>query len=242
MRNFMRRTLEVYEDQGLQGLGRKLRGFVNQKAENKVLDPARFWLWERGLLPFESVYEEDYYRDMLDPERLADVNAFCDVVAQRFQPESVIDFGCGTGRFLLPFQQAGVDVKGLDASGDALELSPVPDSNLIQHDLRTPFHPDRRYDLALCIEVLEHIPDGEAQTTVSSIARAGERAVVTAAPPGQGGKHHVNEQPRRYWKELFQEAGMEYQRDSVEEVRHELEAETLEWLTDNLMIFQSHPK
>jgi hypothetical protein len=63
--------------------------------------------------------------------------------------------------------------------------------------------------------------------------------VFTAAPPGQGGTGHVNEQPQSYWIDRFRAEGMEYDETWSREVatRFEREGVRSPWLVDNVMVF-----
>ena len=49
-----------------------------------------------------------------------------------------------------------------------------------------------------CQEVVEHIDEEYVHNLLSSMA-CGKYIVMTNALPGQGGHHHVNEQPIGYW-------------------------------------------
>ena len=62
---------------------------------------------------------------------------------------------------------------------------------------------------------------------------------VTAAPPGQGGTGHVNEQPQSYWIDRFRTEGMEYDEGRSREVATGFRREGVRstWLADNVMVF-----
>jgi hypothetical protein len=55
--------------------------------------------------------------------------------------------------------------------------------------------------------VAEHLPAAAARTFVATLTRHSSLVLFSAAPPGQGGAHHVNEQPYGYWRDLFAERG-----------------------------------
>ena len=48
-----------------------------------------------------------------------------------------------------------------------------------------------------------------ARGFVSDLCRHGNIVLFSAAPPGQGGENHINEQPYGYWRALFYELGYE---------------------------------
>jgi hypothetical protein len=66
-----------------------------------------------------------------------------------------------------------------------------------------PFTIDDGYDLALCLEVAEHLPERAAAPLVTQLTKAAPIVLFSAAIPGQGGHGHVNEQPHKYWHRLF---------------------------------------
>jgi SAM-dependent methyltransferase len=191
-------------------------------------------------LPFlvakEHVYDTNFFRShdaVQDPmyDRIADA------IVASVGPRSAVDIGCGTGRIIRRLADAGVAVRGVEGSRHAIELSAVGD-RIVRHDLTNGVPDLGRFDLALCLEVAEHLPSRAAEPLVDGLVRLSDRVIFTAATPGQGGTHHVNEQPHNYWIELFRARGF---------VRSEL-AETLQraiadldqpaWIKANLMTFE----
>lgn len=118
--------------------------------------------------------------------------------------ESVLDVGCGQGAWLSVWKELGVPlVAGID--GDYVDRSRLlcPREAFTAHDLAQPFDLRRRFDLVQCLEVAEHLPASSAAALVESLVRHGEVVLFSAAPKGQGGDHHVNEQSYDYWRDLF---------------------------------------
>jgi SAM-dependent methyltransferase len=116
----------------------------------------------------------------------------------RFQPHSVLDVGCGTGQSLAYFLENGIDAWGVEGSRMARRRSKYP-RRIIRGDLRRPLSLKRKFDLVWCYEVAEHIDPVFADTFVESLTAHAPVVVISAAPPGQGGEGHVNEQPQSYW-------------------------------------------
>ena len=121
---------------------------------------------------------------------------------------SVVDFGCGTGWWLSTWQALGVqDIVGCDGQpldGSMLQIDP---SRFVTVDLALPVRLGRTFDLVQSLEVAEHLPAGAASTFVDTLVSHGPVVLFSAATPGQGGEHHVNEQPPEYWRALFRERG-----------------------------------
>ena len=70
-------------------------------------------------------------------------------------------------------------------------------------DLTQRIDVNRRFDLAICLEVAEHLPRQSAELLVTSLCAFSDAVLFSAASPGQGGTHHINEQWPNYWAELF---------------------------------------
>jgi SAM-dependent methyltransferase len=124
------------------------------------------------------------------------------------RPASVLDVGCATGTWLAEWSRAGAtDVLGID--GDYVDRSAlqIPAGNFAPVDLQQPFSLGRTFDLVQTLEVAEHLSAARADAFVESLARHGDVILFSAAIPGQGGTHHVNEQWPSYWAEKFERAG-----------------------------------
>jgi hypothetical protein len=67
----------------------------------------------------------------------------------------------------------------------------------------------RKFDLALSLEVAEHLEPQFANVIVDTLTRHADAIIFGAALPMQGGTHHVNEQWPNYWIRKFEERGFE---------------------------------
>ena len=118
--------------------------------------------------------------------------------------QSVIDVGCGRGVWLDEFVKKGVGlVKGRDGEWVQSANPLVGPEEFEATDLAQPFSELRKYDLAMTLEVAEHIDEESADTFVASLVKLSDNVMFSAAIKGQGGQHHVNERPLSYWIEKF---------------------------------------
>ena len=155
---------------------------------------------------------------------------------ERFQPQSVVDLGCGGGQWAAAFLALGTpDVIGIDGPWVPAEALVLPEDRFEVRDLSDPQPLARTFDLALCLEVAEHLPHDVAPRLVHLLARAAPVVVFSAAIPGQGGDGHVNEQPASYWADLFAAEGLACHTDLRSAVWNDRHVEV--WYRQNLLCF-----
>ncbi len=140
------------------------------------------------------------------------------ILMSKYKPSSVVDFGCGLGNWLLEFKSNGVKhLKGYEFNIDPDKL--VIDTSLIEKkDLTQLFNIDNKFDLAICLEVAEHLPETAADKLIESITNHSDVIIFSAALPFQGGQNHINEQSFMYWVEKFNKYGYE----CSEQIRREI--------------------
>ena len=78
---------------------------------------------------------------------------------------------------------------------------------LLYNDLSRPLDVGRRYDLASCMEVAEHLPAAVAPILIENLVKLAPVVLFGAAVPAQYGIHHVNCQWPEYWTALFDRFG-----------------------------------
>ena len=121
---------------------------------------------------------------------------------------SAVDIGCGHGYWLKAFVERGVsEYLGLD--GDYVDRSQlaIPADHFRAVRLDQPFQLEGRYDLAICVEVAEHLPAAAADNLIPVLCGAAPVVLFSAAIPGQPGDHHINARPHKYWRERFARQG-----------------------------------
>ncbi|MCB1694005.1 MAG: methyltransferase domain-containing protein [Pseudomonadales bacterium] len=120
----------------------------------------------------------------------------------------VLDVGCGHGAWLSVWQKLGIDdITGIDGDYVNRDRLLIERDDFLARDLAEGFELGRRFDLVQSLEVAEHLPASCAARFVESIVRHGPLVLFSAAPKGQGGDHHVNEQDYDYWRALFEKHG-----------------------------------
>ena len=193
-------------------------------------------------------YDLEFYQKSIRPDRQHSYKEIARYLYETYKPKSVMDFGCGCGWLLYYLKEFGIStVIGFERSevartlqsnkqvrdeivfGDSADLT---DKNLYKHIWRL-------YDMAICIEVAEHIEDKYSEILVNNITQNTDLLVFSAAPPGQGGIDHVNERTWTYWKNRFAKVGFEKWDQETETMRHYLKAVNVKsWYANNMCILR----
>lgn len=126
------------------------------------------------------------------------------LILTHVQVESLLDVGCGIGTWMKVALELGVqEVVGVDGSDSSKAHLIVARQHYQQMDLTAPLQLHRRFDLAICLEVGEHLPATKADVLVQSLVAHADLILFSAAIPGQEGEGHVNEQWATYWQQKF---------------------------------------
>ena len=150
-----------------------------------------------------STYDDAFYAT-LDAQVRASAEVIVPIVVGLLSPESVLDVGCGRGTWLSVFQDAGVaQILGVDGPHIVAADLDIPSDAFIAQDLSQPFGLDRRFDLAVSLEVGEHLPSEVAPAFVASLVAHAPAVLFSAAIPFQGGAGHVTERWPSFWADLF---------------------------------------
>jgi len=193
---------------------------------------------EIGILQPDHIYNDDWFKRMAENQQLCkDADQIVDQLVREFEPDSVIDLGCGVGHYLNSFADRGTQIHGVEGSSNAFPHLQVPNDSVEIHDLRNPYSPPKEFDLVVCFEVAEHLPERAADTLVDSVVQCSDQVAFTAATPRQDGNHHINLQPHRYWINKFKQRGYRYCDSQSQRIRDEINVEKTVWIQKNLMLF-----
>jgi SAM-dependent methyltransferase len=183
----------------------------------------------------QVLYSDEFF-DVRDDGSMASARVIVPLLTQSLALNRVLDVGCGRGAWLRVFKENGVEVvHGVDGSYidrnrlliDPRCFSPI---NLVE----VPVLPGG-FDLCVCLEVAEHLPNRVSRAFVRALTRAAPLVLFSAAVPGQKGYHHVNEQWPCYWRELFAQRGYERLDPIRRHIWHDSRVEF--WYRQNVFLY-----
>jgi hypothetical protein len=136
-------------------------------------------------------------------------HAIAPILSAQLGVKSVLDVGCAMGTWLCAWAECGVtDYHGVDGDYVDRRHLEIPTAAFTAVDLNARLELGRQFDLVQSLEVGEHVETRASEEFVESLARHASRYVLfSAAPPGQGGEFHINEQPYEFWREKLVRRG-----------------------------------
>lgn len=131
-------------------------------------------------------------------------------IIQLLEPKSVVDVGCGICTWLKIFEDNGVDdVLGIDGDYVDKSLLKINEDKFVDFDLEQLYKSEHKFDLAISLEVAEHLNIQSADVFIKTLTGLSETIIFSAAIPNQGGQNHINEQAPKYWIEKIRNEGFE---------------------------------
>jgi SAM-dependent methyltransferase len=122
------------------------------------------------------------------------------------QPESVLDVGCAIGMLVEKLRELDVDARGFDVSEETITGVAESVREHVWRGTLTDPH-ERKYDLVLCIEVLEHVPAADTEQAIESLCAATDRVLFSSSPSDYAEPTHVNVHPPEVWSAHFARQG-----------------------------------
>ncbi len=151
---------------------------------------------------------------------------------EQFAVASMIDVGCGPGGQVELARKLGIEAFGIDGDYTLKRKK----SHYFLHDFTTGVFPcKRRFDLAWCVEFLEHVEE-KYQPFYMDILQHANRVACTSAPPGWEGFHHVNCREQDYWISVFKKYGFVLDKKNTERMK-ERSSMQREFMRDTGMLF-----
>lgn len=143
------------------------------------------------------IYELAEWHLFVPNKRASDLALFADLREKR--PSNILDFGGGVGLLAIPLARAGLDVTLADLDSTTLNFAVFrAERHAVQlkvwkSDVE-PAPPDRRYDVIMCMDVLEHLPKDVLHDVVDKLVKLkhARTEIIISAPFGRTAVHPMH--------------------------------------------------
>lgn len=145
---------------------------------------------------------------------------------------TVVDFGCGMGKYVQTFRNSGLNATGFDGNPNTPELTNHICGVL---DLSVPVQLEP-FDWVMSLEVGEHLPQKFEDIFIQNLHNNNNHGIVLSwAIKGQGGHGHFNEQNTSYIKSKVCALGYVNDIESENNMRN---MSLLPWFKNTIMVFR----
>ena len=186
---------------------------------------------------YSSTYGARFWENLNKPEhrRLMTAMAYSIDKELKGKTNSVLDVGAGLGMMAEWFAKPdgwhhviAIEAPGAEEYVRSMSPSAYHDEHIAWDWFDLTSDPEdwprwRSFDLAVCIEVAEHLPGLISRALVKMLTEAAPVVWFSAAYPGQGGDGHINERPAGFWEALFGELGFRPDEEATERIRRDYE-------------------
>jgi hypothetical protein len=155
-----------------------------------------------------SLYQEDYFVEGIFE---TDYTSIANLIFKTYQPKTIVEFGCGPGHLTRELDKLNIAVTAIDgfSNPDFKNARNISFSKVDLNDQKAiaQFLGDKRFDLAVCTEVGEHLNPASSEHLIKYLTQSAPVVIFSAAVPGQRGHGHINCKPRELWHDLFSNNG-----------------------------------
>ena len=97
-----------------------------------------------------------------------------------------------------------LDILGIDKNNFSKNELKIPENRFLNYDITNGFKINRQFDLAISLEIAEHIHYRYAKDFIKYLTSLSPIILFSAAIPHQGGIGHINERRPEFWTKLFE--------------------------------------
>jgi GT2 family glycosyltransferase len=127
-------------------------------------------------------------------------------IVKEINPKTVLDAGCAMGYLVESLHDLGVESYGFDISDYALSQTRADIAKYVKkQSILDPI--GKQYDLIVCIEVLEHLPEQVVERAIENLCQNASTILFSSTPNDKTEPTHQNVQNPGYWACLFAKFG-----------------------------------
>jgi cyclopropane fatty-acyl-phospholipid synthase-like methyltransferase len=124
------------------------------------------------------------------------------------KPQTVLDYGCGEGFYVHCFNCYDVECIGYEPNTDLLK-----NAYGLAAKKTTSKIPDMTFDLVVCIDVLEHVNDEEADRIIETLIKLSNKHILLSICDASlwdtyKDPTHINRKTRENWEYMFLKKGL----------------------------------
>ena len=157
---------------------------------------------------YDKVYEELPEYNRIKEDKFPYINS---LLMSNSRRSKILDAGCGKGHYIRHLNTEGFDnVTGLEMSTVCCEKFLAPDKiPHINADIVTyAEHTERQYDIALCMDVLEHVPPEDLYKVIRALGWLAPYAIIGIAnhPDIRNGVElHLIKENEEWWEHTLKQ-------------------------------------
>jgi SAM-dependent methyltransferase len=158
-------------------------------------------------------YNNDFYKSQF-ADSLSSAREFSEIYSKLFSYKSIIDIGCGRGAWLKAFIENKKDIEAIGVDGHwnrgrlmdpSIKFKECDLDYFSVSNIFNQFLP--KFDLAICVEVAEHLNPAASESFVREITRLSDSIIFSSAYIGQEGAGHINMRKHSDWARIFARNG-----------------------------------
>ncbi len=191
---FTKTTREQVRDRMKQG-SEPLKNEWNEWEKKEPMTEARMAAFYKQTTNY--IYELGEWHLFVPSKRESDI-ALVDEMKTK-KPKNILDFGGGVGMLAIPLARAGLDVTLADLDGTSLDFAKFRadrhgDKLEIWKSDVEDMPPDKKYDVILAMDVLEHLPKETLHAVVDKLVKLkhAKTEIVISAPFGRTAVHPMH--------------------------------------------------
>ena len=156
-----------------------------------------------------------------DPLKIKTAPGIISKIISVLHPTTCLDVGCGTGIYVEEFNKQGVKTIGVDGNLATKTILKTSPENVLYKDVRHPLEFTQKFDLVVCIELIEHIEEKYEDVLLFNLTQYTNKWLLVTTGEDTKGKErlHLNEKPTEYWIDKIAALGYKYKETETLEMR-----------------------